>query len=144
MTLHTRERAAPADQRLRTLILMQGNGGATQPNVGSWEYTPPNGIYDVTVTAGDAGFTDSIHRLTVEGVLAIDDFAPTTAELFASNTVEVNVTDGRLTLDATGGSNTKHTIDIVGRALSGTDNAAHVVNVAFVGTTQLVGFIETV
>ncbi len=50
MTLSTRERAAPADQRLRTLILMQGNGGATQPNVGSWEYTLPNGIYDVTVT----------------------------------------------------------------------------------------------
>ena len=68
-------------------------------------------------TAGDAAFTDSIHRLTVEGVLAIDDFVPTTAELFSSNTVEVNVSDGRLTLDATGGTNTKVThIDIVGRA----------------------------
>ena len=140
MTLHTRERAAPADQRLRTLILMQGNGGATQPNVGSWEYTLPNGIYDVTVTAGDAAFTDSIHRLTVEGVLAIDDFVPTTAELFSSNTVEVNVSDGRLTLDATGGSNTKVThIDIVGRALSGTDNVPPTVSVGFVGTTQSAG-----
>ncbi len=140
MTLHTRERTAPADQRLRTLILMQGNGGATQPNVGSWEYTLPNGIYDVTVTAGDAGFTDSIHRLTVEGVLAIDGFVPTAAELFRSNTVEVNVTDGRLTLAATGGTNTKVThIDIAGRALSGTDNVPPTVSVGLVGTTQSAG-----
>ena len=82
MTLSTRERTTPTDQRLRTLILMQGNGGATQPNVGAWEYTLPNGTYDVTVSAGDGGFTDSIHRLTVEGVLAINNFVPTTAELF--------------------------------------------------------------
>ena len=140
MTLSTRERTTPTDQRLRTLILMQGNGGATQPNVGAWEYTLPNGTYDVTVSAGDAGFTDSIHRLTVEGVLAINNFVPTTAEPFRSATVEVTVADGKLTIDPTGGTNTKIThVDIAGRTLTGPDTVPPTVSVTFNGASQSAG-----
>lgn len=114
MTASTRDRGAPADARLATLILMQGNGGATQPNQGSWEYAVPSGTYQVTVAAGDSGYTDSVHQLNVEGVPAITSFAPTTATPFQTVTVTVTVTDGRLTIDAQGGTNTKlNYVDVV-------------------------------
>ncbi|PSR54624.1 hypothetical protein AHMF7605_14465 [Adhaeribacter arboris] len=78
-----------------------------------WEVKVPNGIYDVTVSAGDAGVYSipERHSLNVEGATAIDRFAPTGAAgastRFKSATVQVTVTDGNLTIDADGGTNTK-------------------------------------
>ena len=106
MTLSTRDRGANADARLSTLILMQGNGGATQPNVGAWEIAVPNGSYTVTLAAGDSAFTDSTHSITVEGSPALTNFVPSAGELYRMATVNVGVTDGRLTVRATG-TNTK-------------------------------------
>ena len=84
---------------------------------GSWEIAMPNGTYTVTVAAGDAnvGADPESHQLNVEGNTAIDQFVPSgkagAPTRFATATVSVRVQDGRLTIDALGGSNTK--IDFV-------------------------------
>ncbi|MCW2621250.1 MAG: hypothetical protein JWL64_852 [Frankiales bacterium] len=114
MTLNTRVRTAPTDQRLKTLTLMQGSGVSTQPHKGAWELNVVNGSYTVTVAVGDANFFDSVHRISSEGTLLIDNFVPSSGTPFKTATATVTVTDGRLTLDPTGGTNTKITyVDVV-------------------------------
>ena len=103
-----RDAAKFADQRLDTFMCMQyaGSGGVNQP--ARWQYALPVGTYDVTVSAGDASFTTgSTHRIAAEGIVAIDNFVPTSSTRFKQATVRVSVTDGFLTLDAAGGTNTK-------------------------------------
>src|ERR1700712_2556416 len=95
--------------------MQQRNASTGVVTGGRWEYALPNGTYDVTITAGDArsndGTTycclDSTNRLTVEGVLAVNDFHPTAATPLITTTVTVAVTDGKLTLDPVGGVNDK-------------------------------------
>jgi hypothetical protein len=102
-----RERNKVSDQRLDTLIHMQysGSNGVAVP--GRWEYAVASGTYDVTVAVGDPSYIDSVHRLAVEGTLAVNNFKPSSGNLFKTATVRVAVTDGRITLDASGGTNTK-------------------------------------
>jgi glucose/arabinose dehydrogenase len=90
------------DERLDTLMHMQPLGSPAR-----WEAVVPDGTYDVTVGVGDAAFLDSIHRVTVEDTPAIVNFVPTSGERHSIRTVRVVVTDGHLTLDAAGGTNTK-------------------------------------
>ena len=109
---------APAGNVLqRTLAHMQlgtKSPGVNVPN-GSWQYKVPNGRYTVIVSAGDGDKStvngvpvfDSIHQINVEGVAAVKAFQPTDAKVFDVETVTVDVADGLLTLDATGGDNTK-------------------------------------
>ena len=107
-TAATRDAAKFADQRLDTFMCMQyaGSGGVNQP--ARWQYALPVGTYDVTVSAGDASFTTgSTHRIAAEGIVAIDNLVPTSSTRFKQATVRVSVTDGFLTLDAAGGTNTK-------------------------------------
>jgi hypothetical protein len=106
-------------QKLDTLLFMQyPANGSIQSAVrtpGAWEMALPCGTYDVTVSVGDSRYrpssTDpgesSVHRINVEGVNAISGFTPTDANRFRSATTTVRVCDGRLTLDAIGGTNTK-------------------------------------
>jgi hypothetical protein len=108
-----RERTGTAELRLRTLILMQPTGQTP----GAWEYrVPAPGLYNVTVSVGDQDFGDSRHQVNVEGIAAIRDFVPvlpgagvpsTSVEVYRSATVTVEVLDGKLTIDAVGGTNTK-------------------------------------
>jgi hypothetical protein len=116
LTSNARDRGTPADRRLATLMHMQRKDGATgKLYSGRWEYALASGTYDVTVAVGDGGKNadgsycclDSVHRLTVEGVLAINNFTPTPASPFFTTTVTVAVSDGRLTIDPAGGVNTK-------------------------------------
>ncbi|RDC63396.1 Ig-like domain-containing protein [Adhaeribacter pallidiroseus] len=112
-----RNRKMPADPLLATLMHMQaedivGSFDGTKAE-GYWEAKVINGIYDVVVSAGDAGvysFPEK-HSINVEGAQAIKDFVPTGAAgastRFKSATVRVTVTDGNLTIDADGGVNTK-------------------------------------
>ena len=104
-----RNRGTPADVRLATFMHMQAGGisgfNGTAQN-GSWEIAVPTGTYQVTVSVGDASFYDSVHGLSVEGVPAVSGFAPSGSAPFRSATVGASVSDGRLTLAATG-SNTK-------------------------------------
>ena len=111
LTRNTRDRArAGVDARLNTLIHMQygdvgGTNGVATP--GAWEYAVPAGTYQVTVSAGDQPPYDSSHTVRVEGVTAISGFTGTAAAEFQPATATVTVTDGRLTVDAAGGRNTK-------------------------------------
>ncbi|KAA1425031.1 choice-of-anchor D domain-containing protein [Mumia zhuanghuii] len=104
------------DLRLDTFMHMQADdvpnfNGTPMP--GRWELAVPSGTYAVTVAVGDpnVGSDPEFHTLNVEGTKAIDAYAPTGAAGSATRhktaTVQVTVNDGRLTLDALGGTNTK-------------------------------------
>ena len=115
-----RDRNKNSDQRLDTLMHMQA-GSATYASPfngtakdGSWEVSVPDGAYKVTVAAGDASANSDpeSHSINVEGKNAIDNFVPSGAA--GSDTRHktatlnsVTVSDGRLTIDANGGQNTK-------------------------------------
>ncbi|WP_052351592.1 Ig-like domain-containing protein [Deinococcus pimensis] len=92
------------DVGTRTLMHMQPAGAPA----GAWEYNLPSGKYAVTVSVGDALYTDSVHQVRIEGTAAFGaPFEPIDARKFNVVTRVVDVTDGRLTLDAVGGTNTK-------------------------------------
>ncbi|MCU7551393.1 hypothetical protein OCK74_19885 [Chitinophagaceae bacterium LB-8] len=103
MTAYGRKRTTPSDLLLATFIHMQPAGGTE----GKWEALVANGTYDVTVSVGDGSYIDSKHYINIEGKAAIVNFIPTTSNHFKSATVTVTVSDGKLTVDAIGGTNTK-------------------------------------
>ncbi|MEU4242453.1 Ig-like domain-containing protein [Actinoplanes sp. NPDC026619] len=111
LTRNTRDRArSGVDPRLNTMIHLQYGdvGGASGVlTAGAWEYAVAAGTYQVTVSAGDQAPYDSRHTVNVEGIRAIDGFVSTAAAEFKQATATVVVSDGRLTIDAAGGSNTK-------------------------------------
>ena len=136
MTTNTRARSGTADGRLGTMILMQDSANRDGGVDGSWEYAVPNGRYEVSVSVGDNGFGDSVHRIEVEGVVAIDNVV-LSAGAFSGNTVTVSVADGRLTLDATGGTNTKlNYVDIAPAGSGGDDATPPEVEVLLSGSTD--------
>jgi hypothetical protein len=109
---NTRDRnQSGIDQRLDTLIHMQYPASASGPAVkvnAAWHCLLSNGTYNVTVSVGDAGGAiDSTHQINLEGTLAISSFVPTATKKFFATTRLINVTDGKLTIDAKGGTNTK-------------------------------------
>ncbi len=122
LTANTRNRGrANIDVIRNTLIHMQyGDTGGTTSNTteGIWEIAVPNGNYEVTVTVGDQpdpkkGY-DSKHSIRVEGLIAISQFQATAAKEYETKTIVAFVTDGRLTIDANGGFNTKmNAVEIV-------------------------------
>ena len=98
------------DQRLDTLIHMQGNNipnfsGVREP--AAWQCQLNNGKYSVTVSVGDQPSYDSQHTIRVQGVVAIDRFGASATREYKQSTVYVDVTNGLLTVDAIGGTNTK-------------------------------------
>jgi hypothetical protein len=110
LTLNTRERSMVRDRRQATFIHMQYPVNSTTPGTsvpGAWELAVPDGTYVVTVGVGDGLYTDSVHHINAEGQTLQPDFAPITSKLFAITSGQVHVSDGRLTLDPTGGTNTK-------------------------------------
>lgn len=103
-----RDRAGVAQER-DTLMHMQAddvvgfNGTAAE---GAWELAVPAGTYAVEVASGDR-YYDSAHTINVEGQNAFHRVVPTAAREYRVATVTVRVTDGRLTVSPTGGTNTK-------------------------------------
>lgn len=96
----TRDRNTHADQRYDTLNHFQKSGSRT------WEIALPNGTYNVTLVAGDPGFTDQINNLNVEGVILTDPDGADNFDEYVN--VAVVVADGRLTITpAAGASNAK-------------------------------------
>src|SRR5262245_39030243 len=88
-TTVSRDRGVQADQRLDTLIhFHQGQ---------TWELALPNGLYEVTVAVGDPSFA-STYTLNVEGVSYWNATA-LAAGVSQTKTVQVTVSDGRLTLN---------------------------------------------
>ena len=124
-----RDRNLVADQRYDTLMHMQADDVAPvfngNPTEGAWEMALPNGTYQVTVAVGDpsVGADPENHRINVEGYNVIAGFVPSGAagdptRQFTA-TATVTVTDGLLTVDATGGGvNTK--IDFIDLVPGGT------------------------
>jgi hypothetical protein len=112
-----RTRTQPEDILLASFLHMQANnvtGAFTGVKVeGYWEMVVPNGTYDVTVSVGDGDISNPAehHSINIEGVNAINAFVPIGKQgdigRFKTNTIRVNVTDERLTIDAAGGTNTK-------------------------------------
>jgi glucose/arabinose dehydrogenase len=111
LSRNTRDRARTGiAARLNTLIHLQygdvgGTSGVATP--GAWEYALAAGSYEVTVSVGDQPAYDSSHTVRVEGVTAVSGFVSTATAEYRTATVTVPVSDGRLTVDATGGTNTK-------------------------------------
>ena len=108
---NARDRSAIGDQRQDTFIHMQYPAWATDPRAvrtaAAWELAVPNGSYAVTVAVGDLSSSDSTHRVRVEDEVVIAGFVPTDKTRFAEATRTVTVSDGRVTVDAIGGTNTK-------------------------------------
>ncbi|MCU7548256.1 PQQ-dependent sugar dehydrogenase [Chitinophagaceae bacterium LB-8] len=115
MTAYGRKRSSPSDVLLATLMHMQPSG-ATE---GKWEALVVNGTYNVTVSVGDGSYVDSKHYINIEGTAAIVNFIPTTSNRFKSSSVTVTVSDGKLTVDAIGGTNTKINYIIIQPSISG-------------------------
>ncbi len=113
---NTRDRNSSSGFAADTLIHLQYPDDLVSPLAQSsvktpsaWEYDIANGSYFVTVGVGDLDFTDSSHTINIEGESVISNFVPTEDLLFTETTTLVEVTDGRLTIDAVGGDNTKLT-----------------------------------
>lgn len=106
-----RYRKSQPDTALATFMHMQADqitGSFTGVKVeGIWEAQVANGTYDVTVSCGDNDFTGSRQNINIEGVPAIVNFTTTTSAKFVQATITVTVSDGRLSIDAIGGANTK-------------------------------------
>ena len=95
--------------------LFRSSESVTTP--AAWEYEIANGQYEVTVGVGDSEFFDSNHVINVEGQSLISGFEPQGFEVNGSLPVDgqafsqgsgiVEVEDGKLTVDAIGGDNTK-------------------------------------
>lgn len=105
-----RDRAG-IDQRFDTIMHMQANDIATFTGVkepGAWELAVPDDTYRVTVSVGDQpAYSSSKHTINIEGSTVIGRFVGTRTNEYKLATATVRVTDGRLTLDAGGGINTK-------------------------------------
>jgi hypothetical protein len=112
-----RTSTSQSDVRLASLMHMDYPVNSNYPDGryprGSWEIAVPNGSYTVTLAVGDPsiGEDPEIHAINVEGVEALYAFAPTGSSGASTRhttvTVQVGVEDGRLTIDQSGGTNTK-------------------------------------
>jgi uncharacterized delta-60 repeat protein len=80
------------DPRFDTFNHMQRAGANRK-----WEIAVPNGLYQVTIVAGDPNATDSVYRINLEGQLALSGIPGGDVHWF-SRTTDVMVTDGRLTV----------------------------------------------
>ena len=114
LSSNTRDRESNSDFVADTLIHLQYPEDLVSPiaaasvtTPAAWEYDLDNGSYYVTVSVGDPDFIDSSHTINIEGESVISDFVPTEDLLFAETTSLVQVSDGKLTIDAIGGDNTK-------------------------------------
>jgi hypothetical protein len=63
-----------------------------------WQCAVPNGKWVVTVCVGDAAYEQVGQRVTIEGIVAVDNVT-TPRSRFLEKTVTVEVTDGRLTVE---------------------------------------------
>jgi hypothetical protein len=111
---NARERNILTDKRLDSFIHVQlGTTSTGVQTVGKWEALVANGTYNVTVGVGDPSYIDSVHVIRAEGA-EILRHTPTASVPQKTVTASVVVTDGKLTLDSTGGTNTKLAfVDIV-------------------------------
>ncbi len=114
--VQVRHSALSPDVRYDTLQQMQAPRGNPVTTPARWAAALRNGVYNVTVTVGDAGSLNSAHSITAQSgtlnrVVMINRFKPTSGQRWLTVSKRVTVSNGLLTLDPSGGSNTK--IDFV-------------------------------
>jgi PKD repeat protein len=94
-----RDRGAVAPQQYDTLTHVDGSkyGGADR----TWEVSVPDLRYRVYLAAGDPSYGDQVNVFDVEGTTVED---PDGQDYFDEYAATVDVSDGRLTVEPTGGS----------------------------------------
>ena len=95
---NTRTRTGSYEPRFLSMIQMKNKQQYT------WEMGVENGTYQVTAVCGDAGYKDSYHSLTAEGVNVLQ-FVPNSDFVFGAGTAEVTVSDGKLTVTTASDAN---------------------------------------
>ena len=129
-----RLRSGIGDARQLSLVQMQATTNGQVP--GTWEYAVANGQYLVTVSAGDVGYYDSNNQINIEGLPAIADFSHTATVKYRTATATVSVTDGKLTVDASGGTNTKMNYITFSPATTVADATKPTASARFVGVLK--------
>lgn len=98
---NTRERTSTENAVFNTFNHIQKNDISY-----TWEMEVENGIYQVSIGCGDPDFTDSYHKILVEGQLMVEGYNAATSMKVATDTI--TVIDGKLTVNpAPGASNAK-------------------------------------
>ncbi len=106
LTALARQRGARSSPDARFTSFVHLQYGSDQAAWGDWQVELPDGSYQVAVGVGDPSATDSVHEVTADGVTVVGPFTPSSATRTATGSAVVDVTDGVLTLHATG-QNTK-------------------------------------
>ncbi|KAA6440333.1 T9SS type A sorting domain-containing protein [Dyadobacter flavalbus] len=139
-TANTRLRTGTVTASQLSLLIMNGTANNTDP--GYWEYVIANGTYRVTVSAGDNNYYDSNHQINIEGLPAITDFRPSSSNKFRVSTAVVQVSDGRLTIDAKGAVNSKINYVTIVPATTVTDATAPTASARITGTLRSAGVYD--
>jgi hypothetical protein len=106
----------------------------------NWEMALANGWYYIKVSVGDIQSFSSVHIVNVEGKQAVKyDQATANVGGFREGEIIVQVLDGKLTLDAYGGNNTKVNYVWIERLLPANDNIAPTVTFQYDGVLQSPG-----
>jgi hypothetical protein len=110
----------------------------------NWEMALPNGYYYVKVSAGDPQNFDSHHILNAEGVKILDfNQEATGVGGFKVDSAIVQILDGKLTIDALGGINTKITSILIEYLNPIQDNIPPVVSFEYQGIKQNEGIYRS-
>jgi hypothetical protein len=101
----TRSAAATGENIINVTVMQMQAGG----NQGAWQAVVPNGSYEITARVGDISTPAAPVRyvLNVEGNNFIDFEPINNVDEERIATFPVEITDGKLTLDAVGGSKTR-------------------------------------
>jgi len=70
-----------------------------------WEIIIPNGNYSVTICNGDATFAKGTQNVQIEGAPIIENQALSASSRWVEGTLDVSVTDGKLTVSFNGSTN---------------------------------------
>ncbi len=101
--VRARGAASSPDQRYDSLAQLRAGSEAGA----AWELALPNGSYRVHLVAGDPSAYDGVYSLDLEGKLVLA-CTPQANDRWCENEVDVQVSDGRLTLtNGSGGVNNK-------------------------------------
>jgi hypothetical protein len=92
-----RNNALSPDKTYDTLVLPYANA--------VWEYSVPNGSYEVIVCIGDPSYPTTTNYVQVEGVTVYEATKLDVANRWYEKTVQITITDARLTLTFTNSPN---------------------------------------
>lgn len=113
-------------------------------NESNWEIAVPNGIYYVRVGGGECATVtpdevNATHVINVEGIRLISKTTSTTSSGYAEATKQVIVSDGKLTIDAVGGTKTKISFIWIGQVNTINDNIKPSARITFEGSETTLG-----